>query len=285
MNDQKKTVDEDFYYYLPWNHRFQDLRFIFSGREACRPLHSWGPAVRPNYIIHFILAGKGIYRVGAQTWELHENQGFLIEPEVQTFYQADGDMPWTYCWVGFDGRLVPEMLSQMGLGGGRLTFSCDAGKELEQIFEDILSGSRFQAANELLLESHLYRFFAVLMKNLSLLVESRHAQKNSYVQGAMRYIRGNYFRPIQIADIAAYLGIDRSYLFTLFKNETGMTPSEYLANFRLTKAGELLRLTDYSIETIAISCGYPDPQAFSKAFKRKFHCTPVRYRRGEAERQ
>ena len=41
----------------------------------CAPLHSFGPAVRPNYIIHLILDGKGIYRVGKQQYELSAGEG------------------------------------------------------------------------------------------------------------------------------------------------------------------------------------------------------------------
>ena len=95
----------------------------------------------------------------------------------------------------------------------------------------------------------------------------------------MRYIQNNYFHPIRVEDIAAYIGVDRSYLYTLFIRERGMSPSQYLSNFRLTRAAELLKLTDYTIESIAISCGYRDPLVFAKAFKKKYGASPLRYRK------
>lgn len=39
----------------------------FCGHSTTAPLHSFGPAVRPHYLIHFILKGKGIFRVGEKT--------------------------------------------------------------------------------------------------------------------------------------------------------------------------------------------------------------------------
>ena len=48
------------------NRKFPDFYLCFCGYAKCAPLHSFGPAVRPNYIIHLILDGKGIYRVGKQ---------------------------------------------------------------------------------------------------------------------------------------------------------------------------------------------------------------------------
>ena len=39
-------------------HKFSDLYLCFCGYEACQPFHSYGPAVRPNYVIHYIISGK-----------------------------------------------------------------------------------------------------------------------------------------------------------------------------------------------------------------------------------
>ena len=57
-----------------------------------------------------------------------------------------------------------------------------------------------------------------------------------------------------------------------------MSPQQYLANFRLSMASEMLAVTAYPIESVALSCGYQDPLVFSKAFKRKYQITPKGYR-------
>ena len=49
-------------------------------------------------------------------------RGFLIRPEISTFYQADPNDPWTYMWVGFDGSRAEEYLSDIGLGGDAYTY-------------------------------------------------------------------------------------------------------------------------------------------------------------------
>ena len=84
--------------------------------------------------------------------------------------------------------------------------------------------------------------------------------------------------PIRVTDIADYVCINRSYLYTLFRKELHMSPQEYLSNYRLTRASELLIVTDLSVESVAFSCGYSDPLVFSKAFKAKTGQTPSRYR-------
>ena len=53
-----------------------------------------------------------------------------------------------------------------------------------------------------------------------------------------------------------YVCVNRSYLYTLFRGELGVSPQEYMANYRLTRAAELLLITDLSVESVARSCGY-----------------------------
>ena len=100
----------------------------------------------------------------------------------------------------------------------------------------------------------------------------------------MEYIRNNYANGITVSDIAGYVALNRSYLFTLFRRVLGVSPQECLTQFRLTRAKEQLTLTDASVANIAMSCGYQDPQVFSKAFKQQFGITPVKYRKWDRER-
>lgn len=55
----------------------------------------------------------------------------------------------------------------------------------------------------------------------------------------------------------------------MFRKHLNISPQEYLANYRITRAEQLLNTTTLSIETISNSCGYQDPLVFAKAFKAK----------------
>ncbi len=94
---------EDAYVLQLTGSKFKDLYLCFCGMSACRPNHSFGPAVRPNYIIHYILSGKGTYQVGERRYEIRQGQGFLIEPEAVTFYKADGRTRGLICGLVFPG--------------------------------------------------------------------------------------------------------------------------------------------------------------------------------------
>lgn len=264
--------------------RFDDLYLCYCGYEECRPGHSFGPAVRPNYIIHYILKGKGIYQTEKAAYELGAGQGFLIEPGSQTYYQADRDDPWTYLWVGFAGSRAAEYLSGMGLGEGRLTYHSSRGEDLKAIVGDMLKHNTYTSASQFALESALFSFFAALSEDLDVMSAAGKADGSLYVRKAVEFIQNNYYTPIRVTDIAGYVCINRSYLCTLFRKELNMSPQEYLANYRLTQAAELLLITDLSIEAVALSCGYSDPLVFSKAFKLKNGLTPSAYRREKLSR-
>ena len=110
---------EDSYVLKVKERQFSDLYLCFCGYADCSAGHSFGPAVRPNYIIHYIMKGRGSYTVDGIRYELEEGQGFLIQPGVQTFYQADESTPWSYLWVGFDGARAEEYMQGLGLGESR----------------------------------------------------------------------------------------------------------------------------------------------------------------------
>ena len=51
---------EDAYVLQLLEPKFKEFHLLFCGYAECKPLHSYGPATRPNYIIHYVMGGKGI---------------------------------------------------------------------------------------------------------------------------------------------------------------------------------------------------------------------------------
>ena len=66
---------------------------------------------------------------------------------------------------------------------------------------------------------------------------------------------------------------------TSFHDLTGMTFMRYLNDFRLEKGMERLRLTDDSVTTVALSCGFGNVRSFNRSFKERNRMTPLEYRR------
>ncbi len=270
---------ENAYELLLTNTLFRDLSLSFCGMSECNPGHQFGPAVRPNYLIHFVLKGQGIYQVGERKYELREGQGFLIEPEVLTHYRADDENPWTYIWVGFSGEMAKTYLSDIGLNSEQLIFQCDQKEQLKALVLKMMKYSSNSVSNQYYLQSLLYQFFAVLTSEIKI-DSSMHVNKESaYVREAVNFIRNNYFRGINVMDISEHISVNRSYLYKLFQNSFQMSPKEFLTNFRISRAKELLAVSELSIESIAWSCGYSEVLVFSKMFKKSVGKSPSVYRK------
>ncbi|MCI8557189.1 MAG: AraC family transcriptional regulator [Lachnospiraceae bacterium] len=259
--------------------KFKDLYVCFCGYAKCEPLHSYGPGVRSNYLIHYIVDGKGLYQSGEKKYELEAGEGFLIEPNVLTYYQADKEEPWSYLWIGFSGKRAAEYLEDLGLGGRQLTFHSEQGRKLKELVLEMMSCSDGSVTSQYRQQSLLYAFFAVLAENAVDRGKGEPSKENFYMERAVTYIRNRYSSDIKVTDIADYLCVNRSYLYKLFKNTLHMSPQEFLTEVRLSRARELLTTTKLSIEHVALSCGYGDALVFSKAFKRNTGCVPKEYRK------
>ncbi len=94
----------------------------------------------------------------------------------------------------------------------------------------------------------------------------------------MTYIQQHFSEGLQVADVASQVAVSRVYLYQIFNETLGVSPKEYLTNFCITRATELLTLSDQPVEAVAESCGFKNPAAFSAAFKRRMGTTPTKYR-------
>lgn len=99
--------------------------------------------------------------------------------------------------------------------------------------------------------------------------ESRTDISNLYFQKASEYIRNNYAYPIQISDVAHYVGIDRSYLYRIFMEHENTSPKQYLLKHRLQMAAQLLCSSSCTITEAALSCGFRDAPSFATTSARE----------------
>lgn len=270
---------EDSYVLQLLEPKFKEFHLCFCGFAQCEPLHSYGPASRPNYIIHYIMDGKGIYQVGEKKYKLSKGQGFLIEPEELTFYQADQEEPWSYLWVGVGGTGAKKFIQDIGLNSQQRILRCADGEKLNEIVMDMMKHTRSTVSDLYYLQGKLYELFSVLAADVVIEELMEENKENRYIQEAVTYIRNHYAAGLTVEELAGYLGVNRSYLYTLFKNKLQLSPKEFLTKFRISRAREQLILTEESVENIAVACGYHSTLVFTKNFKQETGMTPTEFRK------
>ena len=263
-----------------------DLAFYQCGTEECEPGHSFGPAVRDHFLIHYVHSGSGIFSVGEKMHHIGKNEGFLIYPGTATFYKADDRRPWHYSWVGFNGAKAAEYLAEAGLDQEHPVFRYDKDSQLARLLAGIIDANARPAARSLRILGLLHLFLARLVEQQLVTVGHSRSEnrKEHYFQKAVQYIGLNHSRKISVKQIADYIGIDRTYLYSIFKSILGKSPEDYLIAFRMTKACELMQDETLSIGDVSRSVGYEDPLLFSKMFKKYKYMSPSAYRKNHPPR-
>ena len=93
------------------------------------------------------------------------------------------------------------------------------------------------------------------------------------------YIRYHLDATIHLSELAEHVGLNESYLSTLFKRETGLTVTEYVQRERIDTAKNMLKYSDYSAMQIATALGYSSQSYFTRVFRATVGMTPTEYRR------
>ncbi|MFE5322744.1 AraC family transcriptional regulator [Paenibacillus sp. NPDC056579] len=258
-----------------------ELKLFYCGSEQCAPGHSWGPALKDHYKFLYIHSGKGIYRVGEQTYRLGPGDGFLLSPDVVSYYRADDEDPWVYSWVAFDGLNAELYLTRARLSAYRPIFRPRDPEELEQCFRQIYEACQRSGSSDTRLLSHLYGLLSILIEEAHTDIRAPKAEnaQDLYIKKAIEFVHINYSQTVTIAEMADWIGLERKYLSKLFKAATGLSPQDYLIQFRLNKACELMNNPSLSIGEIAYSVGYKDQLLFSKMFKKLKGVSPSEYRK------
>ncbi len=258
------------------------LTIFFAGRESCQPSHHFGPAVRAQYLLHFIIKGKGRFSFQNHTYTLSANQVFLIPPNVTTYYIADSKDPWEYIWIGFDGQDAQSILQNCGFLGSNPFVDFTPSEDFMALLNNIVDNMMNQSVNDYELLGNLFLIFGHLTRNR---LKSSLSLENDYLITATNYIKRNYQKDIRVQDIADYVGINRSHLYRLFMETFSLSPKKYIFDYRFHTAAELLVNTDMTVSTIALSCGFNDVSTFCYQFKKYTGFTPKQYREIDGSKQ
>jgi AraC-like DNA-binding protein len=144
---------------------------------------------------------------------------------------------------------------------------------------EMLYITRNKDASPYHLIGHLYLFFDYLVRSASgVPIKKGSKLQDFYIHEALNYIEHNFQNNISVEEIADVCGLNRTYFGRIFKKAIGKTPQEFLLNYRMVKATELLQLTRLSVGDISNAVGYSNQLHFSRAFKNIYGISPREWR-------
>ncbi len=213
------------------------------------------------------------------TYQVKSGQGFLLFPGQVCTYIADRELPWEYVWLEFDGLRAKETVELAGLHPANPVYKARYKDIYETMKEEMLYIVNHREESPFHLIGHLYLFIdSLLRSSTSAQLGKGNRLRDFYIKEAFAFIEQNFQNDISVEDIAAACGLNRSYFGKIFHESMGKTPQEFLISYRMTKATELLKLTDLSIADIGNVVGYPNQLHFSRAFKNAYQVSPRQWR-------
>lgn len=131
-------------------------------------------------------------------------------------------------------------------------------------------------------ESHTFDEVLDIYKSCRKYLEKGNDQKglSKPVKDILSYIHTHYAEDISLDQIARMVVLSRTYVCGLFKKEMGVNLTNYLMNYRIEKAKELMRNTNLRSYEIAEKVGFLDESYFSRTFKKVTGQSPNAYKKG-----
>jgi len=233
-----------------------------------------------HYQVLFIAQGRGVFEseTPPSSLPVEGPAVMLLFPGIWHRYRPDPETGWVENWIECRGRVFDEARRTGLIDPHRPVLRAASATELARCFEQCHTlAQRGNISNQDMLSTlgihmlsiiaHLQREERGLEKSIDRLVDRGHAQI---------LLRCN--EPLNIAGLAAELGVSYSHFRQAFKARLGISPKQYHVNLRLQKALDLLHNTDKSLKEIAEILSFESACHFSKQFKEHLGVSPNTWR-------
>lgn len=254
------------------------LNIIRAGQNLAKSNYHIGPRFIAYFSLHCILGGSGTYINEGKQYKIKSGDIFCLFANHTHSYFTSQQEHLEMFWIAFDGRQALPMLSKLGITEENTcvhevltTMSRNTIENLIHLFQNYDENKQFKKI------SYIYELF----DNLYAEISKRNIQpkpKKDWVQNGIDYIELYYSEGITVADVAEYVGINRTHFSNMFTKKVGRSPYSYLQGKIMKRAEELLSTTSNSVTEIALSLNFSDVYSFSRSFKNYYGMSPTDFR-------
>lgn len=249
----------------------------------------WHPEVEFVYVS----TGRITCLIGSQRYILSAGQGIFINTQVIHRFEAEDEaiLPNIVfsprLLASPDSRIYQKYLKPiLDSSVACVIFSAETKQGILATLQEIFALQEAEECSEIATVQLLLKLWQQMYdcNDFSERRNSPSAHKQAQLQMMMQFIHKNYSQQITLADIAKSVSVSKSSTLTLFKEYLHTTPVNYLINYRLKQAANLLITTDNTVGTIAQDTGFETTAYFCRQFKKLFRLTPGKYRQAGRKR-
>lgn len=180
-------------------------------------------------------------------------------------------------------KYVKPLVSDASLSFSIFEGTSDMGRRATRCIEQAWHACETEGHGyEFLVRDYLSELVSLLVSRTpvsNIMLSDKTLRDARRIKTMLQFIQDNCGEEISVAEIAASAIISESECLRCFRNTIGTTPIQYLKQFRIRKAAELLVSTDMKIVDIGVNCGFSEMSYFAKIFRELQGCTPSEYRR------
>lgn len=235
----------------------------------------------PSYLVKLTLSGQGILEYGAETYTLSPGSFFWIDCRAPQHYYTDPAVGhWEVLWLHFSGATAAAyyqafLLQTRGRRAAVLPVDSPVSARMSALLalaaEDVGELGRDLDASALLT--------GVLCELIRGSAPQSVQPAPLLLRQVRQYLHENYTQKLTLDRLAAQYNVSKYHLQRLFRRYYGQSPGEYLTRLRLSRAKELLRMTDLPVAEVAYRVGMENPSYFISVFHAREGTTPQQYRR------
>lgn len=109
-------------------------------------------------------------------------------------------------------------------------------------------------------------------------LRARLGVQNAKVLSIIEFMEANISEPLQLVEIADFVGLSRRQIERLFQQHMGRSPARYYLEIRLDRARHLLMQSTMAVVDVAIACGFVSASHFSKCYREMYGKSPLQER-------
>ena len=180
--------------------------------------------------------------------------------DIRSFYN-DSEVSQKYLPAIYDGRAKFQSVSDEA--------------ELVECLDNIRDTAT-DTPDSLEINSHIYKLLHLLFRHC--LTEFKtEANTDNTSREFVEYIENNFAQDLTTEALSTHFGYTAAHFCRKFKEATGLTPMNYLRIYRVEEAYKLIKKGNRNVSDIALSCGFPDPNYFTRCFKAHFGVPPTHF--------
>lgn len=230
--------------------------------------HSRNTAPLLNGLV-ITLSGSADFSLNGEVYALHKGVILHAGPNMEIDILVTSQEPWHYAVIHYK-----SMNNTQSIKTGHFEIVTGQHHKMDYLIQQLIHFEKIPGdMNKLKCKSLFLQLIEFIV------ICAKMQTSNNVVDQAITFMTEHYTSSISITDIAEEVGCDRRRLAYLFDKQIGMSPIQFLTEYRLKHAKELLRTTSIPIKDIADLVGYQDAFYFCRVFKKQYEQTPTNFRK------